>query len=389
MRNAGQEFGRQSPYGYCLATFLGDQGCLPAAQSPLRGLWPPRHAGHLTPLSPGFPAEQTQVSLGPCRGHSTAPTSPLPQLGSCQPIAPLVGYTWSVETECLCPGALDLSHCSLLTCPCWPPCAPPLLFQGPQASFLASACSSQESPDRGRWAFERWPSCPSHQPLSPQARVPGMDRDAAVGHMPALLCPRQHACLRRLHEPGLRLEQERVRRRAQQLLLGLLPDSGGGRPPGGPVIPAPRARLGEGAPRNGMWGLEDPRSEQGWAWPALSCLGVLSSLGTPSPPQQDLLVQPILATWLHSSAWPPSCPPCRIGGEKVILLSASAWGFITMATPLLAHLGSAHLAFMTFSRILTGLLQGGGPSAAKQGIVCARVCACVPVRMGACSGRCS
>ncbi|XP_054946583.1 voltage-gated purine nucleotide uniporter SLC17A9 isoform X1 [Physeter macrocephalus] len=48
----------------------------------------------------------------------------------------------------------------------------------------------------------------------------------------------------------------------------------------------------------------------------------------------------------------------RIGGEKVILLSASAWGFITAATPLLSHLGSAHLAFMTFSRILTGLLQG-------------------------------
>ncbi|KAM5304639.1 voltage-gated purine nucleotide uniporter SLC17A9 isoform 2-T2 [Glossophaga mutica] len=48
----------------------------------------------------------------------------------------------------------------------------------------------------------------------------------------------------------------------------------------------------------------------------------------------------------------------RIGGEKVILLSASAWGLITAATPLLAHLGSAHLVFMTFSRILTGLLQG-------------------------------
>ncbi|XP_064132406.1 voltage-gated purine nucleotide uniporter SLC17A9 [Loxodonta africana] len=48
----------------------------------------------------------------------------------------------------------------------------------------------------------------------------------------------------------------------------------------------------------------------------------------------------------------------RIGGEKVILLSASAWGFITAATPLLAHFGSAHLAFMTCSRILTGLLQG-------------------------------
>nr|XP_055228592.1 solute carrier family 17 member 9 isoform X2 [Gorilla gorilla gorilla] len=48
----------------------------------------------------------------------------------------------------------------------------------------------------------------------------------------------------------------------------------------------------------------------------------------------------------------------RIGGEKVILLSASAWGSITAITPLLAHLSSAHLAFMTFSRILMGLLQG-------------------------------
>uniref|UniRef100_UPI002954A461 voltage-gated purine nucleotide uniporter SLC17A9-like n=1 Tax=Panthera onca TaxID=9690 RepID=UPI002954A461 len=48
----------------------------------------------------------------------------------------------------------------------------------------------------------------------------------------------------------------------------------------------------------------------------------------------------------------------RIGGEKVILLSASAWGFITAATPLLARLSSAHLVLMTFSRILTGLLQG-------------------------------
>lgn len=47
-----------------------------------------------------------------------------------------------------------------------------------------------------------------------------------------------------------------------------------------------------------------------------------------------------------------------IGGEKVILLSASAWGFITVTTPLLAHLGSGHLALVTFSRILTGLLQG-------------------------------
>ncbi|XP_050999926.1 solute carrier family 17 member 9 isoform X2 [Acomys russatus] len=85
-----------------------------------------------------------------------------------------------------------------------------------------------------------------------------MDRNAAPGHLPAVLCSCHHACLCCCHEPGLWLEQE-----------------------GG-----------------------------------------------------------------------------RIGGEKVIFLSASTWGFITVATPLLAHLGSGHLAFMTFSRILTGLLQG-------------------------------
>ncbi|XP_008251662.2 voltage-gated purine nucleotide uniporter SLC17A9 isoform X1 [Oryctolagus cuniculus] len=48
----------------------------------------------------------------------------------------------------------------------------------------------------------------------------------------------------------------------------------------------------------------------------------------------------------------------RIGGEKVILLSASAWGCLTAATPLLSRLGSAHLVFITSSRVLTGLLQG-------------------------------
>lgn len=55
------------------------------------------------------------------------------------------------------------------------------------------------------------------------------------------------------------------------------------------------------------------------------------------------------------------CASSSIGGEKVILLSASTWGFITVVTPLLAHLGSGHLAFMTFSRVLTGLLQGKVP----------------------------
>ncbi|XP_032734716.1 solute carrier family 17 member 9 isoform X10 [Lontra canadensis] len=67
--------------------------------------------------------------------------------------------------------------------------------------------------------------------------------------MPAVLCPRQHARVRRVHEPRLRLEQEGDRHCAQQLLLGLLPDAGGRRPPGGPDRrgeghPAVRLRLG-------------------------------------------------------------------------------------------------------------------------------------------------
>lgn len=82
-----------------------------------------------------------------------------------------------------------------------------------------------------------------------QARVPGVDGDAAAGHLPAVLCSRHHARLYRCHEPGLRLEQEGGWYRAQQLLLGLLPDSGGGRPPWGSVTNpfSPLLRL-EGGP---------------------------------------------------------------------------------------------------------------------------------------------
>ncbi|XP_060133326.1 voltage-gated purine nucleotide uniporter SLC17A9 isoform X2 [Zootoca vivipara] len=48
----------------------------------------------------------------------------------------------------------------------------------------------------------------------------------------------------------------------------------------------------------------------------------------------------------------------RIGGEKVILLSASVWGSITAITPLLTYVGSAQLVLIAFSRFLMGLLQG-------------------------------
>lgn len=40
------------------------------------------------------------------------------------------------------------------------------------------------------------------------------------------------------------------------------------------------------------------------------------------------------------------------------MLSASAWGCLTAATPLLTSLGSTHLLFLSCSRALTGLLQG-------------------------------
>lgn len=128
-------------------------------------------------------------------------------------------------------------------------------------------------------------------------------------------------------------------------------------------------------------------SEEGWPEPhlAVSMAGSLA-LQLSLAPQQ-----------------PHHCPlgPSRIGGEKVILLSASAWGFLTAVTPLLAHLGSAHLIFMTFSRILTGLLQGRHTSGASlTGVVrlggvmeqvCAHVCihAAGALCMHVCAPMCS
>uniref|UniRef100_A0AAR2LSA3 Voltage-gated purine nucleotide uniporter SLC17A9 n=1 Tax=Pygocentrus nattereri TaxID=42514 RepID=A0AAR2LSA3_PYGNA len=48
----------------------------------------------------------------------------------------------------------------------------------------------------------------------------------------------------------------------------------------------------------------------------------------------------------------------RVGGEKVMLLSAAAWGAMTAFTPILAHFGSQPIVSMTISRFLMGLLQG-------------------------------
>lgn len=98
------------------------------------------------------------------------------------------------------------------------------------------------------------------------------------------------------------------------------------------------------------------------------------------------------APGLPSSHCPVPVSP-SIGGERVILLSASAWGFLTVTTPVLAHLSSAHLASMAFLRVLTGLLQGEGPQVtslvllaltlAPGGVcrerVCTRVPACHPL----------
>uniref|UniRef100_A0A3B4AQ80 Major facilitator superfamily (MFS) profile domain-containing protein n=1 Tax=Periophthalmus magnuspinnatus TaxID=409849 RepID=A0A3B4AQ80_9GOBI len=49
---------------------------------------------------------------------------------------------------------------------------------------------------------------------------------------------------------------------------------------------------------------------------------------------------------------------CRIGGERVLLMSAASWGVITAGTPLMARLCSRTLFLMTTARFLMGLLQG-------------------------------
>ncbi|KAM9351027.1 voltage-gated purine nucleotide uniporter SLC17A9-like [Symphorus nematophorus] len=48
----------------------------------------------------------------------------------------------------------------------------------------------------------------------------------------------------------------------------------------------------------------------------------------------------------------------KVGGERVLFMSAASWAFITAATPVLTHLSSHTLAFMTLARFLMGLLQG-------------------------------
>ncbi|XP_023131425.1 solute carrier family 17 member 9-like [Amphiprion ocellaris] len=48
----------------------------------------------------------------------------------------------------------------------------------------------------------------------------------------------------------------------------------------------------------------------------------------------------------------------KVGGERVLAISAASWALITAGTPLLTHLGSHTLAVMTVARFLMGLLQG-------------------------------
>ncbi|XP_066558477.1 voltage-gated purine nucleotide uniporter SLC17A9 [Amia ocellicauda] len=48
----------------------------------------------------------------------------------------------------------------------------------------------------------------------------------------------------------------------------------------------------------------------------------------------------------------------RVGGEKIMLLSAAAWGSMTAFTPVLAHFCSQPIVSMTLCRFLMGLLQG-------------------------------
>lgn len=48
----------------------------------------------------------------------------------------------------------------------------------------------------------------------------------------------------------------------------------------------------------------------------------------------------------------------KVGGERVLFVSAASWALITAGTPLLSHGGSHTVALMTMARFLMGLLQG-------------------------------
>ncbi|XP_074536643.1 voltage-gated purine nucleotide uniporter SLC17A9-like [Halichoeres trimaculatus] len=48
----------------------------------------------------------------------------------------------------------------------------------------------------------------------------------------------------------------------------------------------------------------------------------------------------------------------KVGGERVLFISAVSWSLLTFITPLLAKLGSHTFALMTLARFLMGLLQG-------------------------------
>ncbi|KAM8830795.1 voltage-gated purine nucleotide uniporter SLC17A9-like [Synchiropus picturatus] len=48
----------------------------------------------------------------------------------------------------------------------------------------------------------------------------------------------------------------------------------------------------------------------------------------------------------------------KVGGERVLVLSAASWSTVTMVTPLLSRLSSHSVLSMTLARFLMGLLQG-------------------------------
>lgn len=52
------------------------------------------------------------------------------------------------------------------------------------------------------------------------------------------------------------------------------------------------------------------------------------------------------------------CCDVRVGGERVLFMSAASWALVTAATPLMAKLSSHTVAVMTLARFLLGLLQG-------------------------------
>lgn len=153
-----------------------------------------------------------------------------------------------------------------------------------------------------------------------------VDPDTVCGHQPPLLCQDGHADLRSVTGRAVSLEQGRLCDGPGWILLGLLLDTDRG--------------------RTCQWQVSNSAS--------------------------------LWLHWVANTKWICAEADCRlllfkfwfrVGGERVLFLSATSWSLVTAATPLLVYLGSHTLYLMTMARFLMGVLQGEYCSEISEGLL--------------------